>query len=242
MFFEHPGGAPADDERRGEVNDDFEGLAPLFPLGRLTLLPNVVQPFHLFEPRYRQMGADAVEGDGYLALGILRPDRPQDYESKNASVFPHVCLGRIMQYEPLPEGRWNLIVQGLWRAKVVDEIDDGSPYRTARLDVLPEQAAESQDDFDADRHGRHLIELFQRARPQLAGNAVVRDILDRDLPLGLAADFIAHALDLSPACGASLLEENCAARRCQFLEALLETYLRKKAADDRPFPPEFSAN
>lgn len=240
MFFEHPASRADDDGP--SVREQFTGTAPLFPLGNLTLLPNVVQPFHMFEPRYRRLAEDAVEGDGFISLGILQPNRPADYESKTAQVFPAACVGRIMQYEPLPGGRWNLIVQGHWRCLLEGEREDSRPYRTAELAILDEQPAESDPEFDADAHREELVDLFRAAEPKLASYPAISDVLEQELPIGMLADFVAHAIDMSPTSGAALLAEPAAARRCCFLTSLLRSQLRELHGSDRPFPPEFSAN
>ena len=242
MFFAHP--SSEGEESEEVTRERFTGVAPVFPLGSLTLLPNVVQPFHLFEPRYRQMGEDVVEGDGFLSFAVLRPGpgAAADYEKKSADIFRHVCVGQVMQYEPLPDGRWNLIVRGLWRAEIAEELVEERPYRRAKLDVLPEQPAEAASDLDVASHRDTLLELFHRAQPQLAEMSIVKSILERDMPLGLLVDFLAHALELSPGSGAALLAEPCAARRCQFLTAMLQAFVRRRDKNDRPFPPEFSVN
>ena len=238
MFFEH-----TPDDPGVPAREQFTGTAPLFPLGNLTLLPNVVQPFHMFEPRYRKLAEDAVEGDGFITLGILKPDGGAAYESKEAAVYPAACLGRIMQYEPLPGGRWNLIVQGLWRVQITGEQNDNRQYRTAALEVVDEHPAEDVPSYDVAARRHDLIELFAKAQPKLAAYPAIRDVLEQDLPIGLLTDFIAHALDLSPASGAVLLGEPCAATRCEFLTAMLRAHVKKKTGEtDRPFPPEFSAN
>ena len=236
MFFDH---SPADGD---DLLADFDGVAPLFPLGSLTLLPNVVQPFHLFEPRYRQLGADAVEGNGYIAMGILKPDGASAYESKVAEIYPWVCLGKIIQYEPLPEGRWNLIIRGLCRATVAGEVDGPELYRRVHLEPKSDDGETTDPDFDAAYHRQHLVDLFTEVQPKLAEYPAIRSMLEQPLPIGSLADFVAHALDLSPASGAALLKEADAARRCLFLESLLEKHLKRVRDDDRPFPPEFSVN
>ena len=52
---------------------DFSGLAPIFPLPNVVLFPNALLPLHIFEPRYRQMTADALEGERLIAMALLRP-------------------------------------------------------------------------------------------------------------------------------------------------------------------------
>src|SRR5690349_8612910 len=85
---------------------DFSGTARLFPLPNLVLFPHVVQPLHIFEPRYRQMMADALEDDRLLALVLLSPGWAEDYHQAPA-IEPLACLGRIVNEEKQLDGRYN---------------------------------------------------------------------------------------------------------------------------------------
>jgi len=70
---------------------DYMGTARLFPLPNLVLFPQVMQPLHIFEPRYRQMTADALAGDRFLALALLKPGWEPSY-SGNPDIYPIACL------------------------------------------------------------------------------------------------------------------------------------------------------
>ena len=95
---------------------DFAGKARLFPLPNLVLFPHVMQPLHVFEPRYRQMTADALAGDRLIALVLLRPGWEADYEGR-PPVFPVACLGHVVADKQLPDGRYNLLLRGLSRLR-----------------------------------------------------------------------------------------------------------------------------
>src|SRR6516165_6125069 len=90
----------------------FTGEARLFPLPNLVLFPHVVQPLHIFEPRYRQLMDDALEDDNLITMATLQPGWESDYE-KSPAVYPVVCIGRILKEESLPDGRYNLLLHGL---------------------------------------------------------------------------------------------------------------------------------
>src|SRR5439155_19684170 len=98
------------------MNDDqaalnqFGGVARLFPLPNVVLFPHVVQPLHIFEPRYRQMTADALEDDRLIALVLLQPGWEADYEGR-PSVCTMTCVGRIIAEQRLPDGRYNLLLR-----------------------------------------------------------------------------------------------------------------------------------
>src|SRR5437588_12933760 len=93
---------------------EFGGIARLFPLPNLVLFPALVQGLHIFEPRYRQMTADALDGDRLIVLALLRPGWEADYAGQ-PRIFPVACLGRIITEQRLVDGRFNLILRGLRR-------------------------------------------------------------------------------------------------------------------------------
>ena len=108
--------------------DDFRGLARLFPLPNLVLFPSVIQPLHIFEPRYRQLTEDALKDDRLIGMALLRPGYEEDYHN-SPPIYPVICLGRIYKEERLPDGRWNLLLHGLTRARVESEVDADRLYR-----------------------------------------------------------------------------------------------------------------
>src|SRR5437870_4822620 len=99
----------------------FAGAARLFPLPNLVFFPHVMQPLHIFEPRYRQMTRDALAGDRLLTLALLQPGWEGDYEGRPA-LYPVVCVGKIIAHQGLEGGRYNLLVRGLSRARVAREL------------------------------------------------------------------------------------------------------------------------
>src|SRR5437660_754635 len=101
---------------------NFSGTARLFPLPNLVLFPALVQGLHIFEPRYRQMTADALAGDRLIALALLRPGWEAHYAGK-PDLYTVACLGKIVGDEQLADGRYNLQVRGLRRVRIVREID-----------------------------------------------------------------------------------------------------------------------
>jgi Lon protease-like protein len=115
----------------------FSGVVRLFPLPNLVLFPGVMQPLHVFEPRYRQMTQDALAGDRLLALVLLRPGWEADYDGR-PPVHSIACVGKILAEQALEDGCFNLLLRGLSRVQIVQDIQDGRPYRSARVDLLPD--------------------------------------------------------------------------------------------------------
>ena len=116
---------------------DGEFLVPLFPLPNLVFFPRTRLPLHVFEPRYRRMVADAVAGDQRFGIVLLRPGWEADYFGA-PPIYTCGTLGQIEQAVPLEDGRFNILVRGEVRFRVVGEVP-GQPYRTARVIVQPEQ-------------------------------------------------------------------------------------------------------
>jgi Lon protease-like protein len=228
------------------MNDDqlalenFPGAARLFPLPNLVLFPHVVQPLHIFEPRYRQMTADTLTGDRLIALVLLKPGWEEDYDGRPA-VHPVACLGRVVADQLLPDGRYNLLVRGLSRARLLGEAADDKPYRTARAELLSDEPP-----VELTEAKRLRQALAERVLPRFAAGSArdqLRELFRGELLLGALCDILAFALPLPIEQKQALLEELRVSQRAEHLLGLLDT-LTPSAPDgpDRKFPPDFSSN
>jgi len=148
---------------------------PLFPLPNVVLFPRAVLPLHIFEERYKTMTADALGDRRLVAMALLKPGWERDYYSR-PTIEPVVCIGKILTHEQLPDGKFNFLLQGVMRAKIVHETEAFDlPYRTADLDPLPE-AKVMEIDLTDQRH--KLIAMFDgRFRGEWAGESVSADAL-----------------------------------------------------------------
>ena len=115
---------------------DGEFLLPLFPLPNLVFFPETRLPLHVFEPRYRQLVTDVVATDQRFGIVLLRPGWEADYFGAPA-IHGTGTLGEIEQAVPLDDGRYNILVRGQTRFRIVGEVS-GEPYRTARVVVQPQ--------------------------------------------------------------------------------------------------------
>jgi len=125
---------------------DGEFLLPLFPLPDLVFFPNTRLPLHVFEPRYRQMITDALESDNRFGIVLLRPGWQSNYHGA-PPIHSLGTLGTIEQAVPLEDGKYNILVRGDVRFRVLDEVSR-VPYRTARVVVRPEIAREVQEAYE----------------------------------------------------------------------------------------------
>jgi Lon protease-like protein len=151
------------------MSDEF--LLPLFPLPNLVFFPRTRLPLHVFEPRYRQMVADVVENEGRFGIVLLRPGWENDYFGAPPV---HDCgtLGEIEQAVPLDDGRYNIVVRGETRFKIVDEVSR-EPYRMARVVAQPER---ERDAGEAYAQRVWLAELSQQYLHYLPEQGTVPEI------------------------------------------------------------------
>jgi Lon protease-like protein len=123
---------------------DFGRPMPVFPLADTVLLPHIILPLHIFEPRYRRMVQDALDSFGLVAMGLFKEAvSEEEYASGRPALRPYVCVGHIRQYEELEDGRYVMLLQGLCRARILSEAE-WQPYRKFR--VLPVDLAPPDED------------------------------------------------------------------------------------------------
>jgi Lon protease-like protein len=188
---------------------------PLFPLPNVVLFPNVFLPLHIFEPRYRTMVTEALEGDRIIGMVLLKPGYESDYEGR-PPVYDIGCAGVITHSEPLPDGRFNIVLRGLEKFRIAAE-DRSRPYRLAQVDALPEDVPEP--------HRALLHRQRQRLEAVLAA-AIERSGADPKFPPAVPDDDLVNALaqymELEPLERQALLEREGVLARCRGLIELIE--------------------
>jgi Lon protease-like protein len=118
---------------------------PIFPLSNVVLFPRVKTPLHLFEPRYRQLAQDVLEGSRRIAMVVVRPDHADDMAG-DPPIYPVGCVGVVTESQRLPDGRYNLILAGEHRVRIVGEsAPEGERlYRIAQAVRLEEPYPEGE--------------------------------------------------------------------------------------------------
>ncbi len=114
---------------------DLPRIIPLFPLPNLVLFPGVAVPLHIFEPRYREMIADVSASHGIIGMMLLKGDWERDYYA-NPDTFQIGCAGKISELVKLPDGRYQIVLEGVSEFRVVRESRDKS-YRQAEVEWCP---------------------------------------------------------------------------------------------------------
>jgi Lon protease-like protein len=220
----------------------FCGTVRLFPLPNLVLFPHVLQPLHIFEPRYRQLMADALAEDRMMALALLRPGWEENYD-KQPPIHPVVCIGKILNEQKLPDGRYNLMLQGLCRARIDNELHTDRLYRVGHVHLLADAPIKSpQRESEVRRQlGKRLADWFAN-HPTALGQ--LNKLLQSSLPSGALCDIFSFALPIESDVKQQLLERTDVEQRVLYLIQHLQTLPPPDAdaATSRKFPPEFSHN
>jgi Lon protease-like protein len=110
---------------------------PLFPLPGVVFLPNTMLPLHVFEPRYRALAEDVVQGNGVVAIPSLAPGWEESYED-DPDLVPVCGIGQVIRHQPMPDGRCNMILLGRGRLRIESDHRTERGYRVGLGVLLPE--------------------------------------------------------------------------------------------------------
>jgi Lon protease-like protein len=199
-------------------------LLPIFPLPNVVLFPGVFLPLHIFEPRYRDMVGDALMGDRIIGMALLKPGWDQDYEGQ-PPIYPIGCSGVITHFERLSDGRYNIVLRGLERFRILEE-EHARSYRRATVETLTDRALETADrtavmDLRAKLQTLLTPALERRATErEEAPNPYARAtsaMTDEDL-----VNALAQYLDFEPLEKLALLQHDSLRARAESLVELLE--------------------
>lgn len=193
---------------------ELPDIIPVFPLPNVVLFPQVQLPLHIFESRYREMVRDvASTAQPLIGMALLRGEWQEQYEG-SPPIFPIGCVGKIVKTVPLPDGRFNILLQGLREYRVQEELHDKS-YRQARVEWLPEKT----DPLASGRReelGRLLEDYLQKKE------AVQKLLTDPGIDDTLFINFFAFQLEFLPIEKQSLLNASTLGERATCLKDILE--------------------
>jgi Lon protease-like protein len=192
----------------------------IFPLPGAVLYPGLHLPLHIFEPRYRAMVSDALARD--RRIGMIQPQRPVE----GAPLFSVGCLGRIGEVEALEDGRYNIILEGEARFRVIRELDVTTPFRQVEAEMI-------------DETGRQVLAAVERAGferearrfADAQGYAVDWDSVTRLDDLSLI-NGVSQIVPFDPASKQALLEASDLSARCELLIQLLQFFGHSDSDDD----------
>ena len=224
---------------------EFRGVTRLFPLGGVVLFPHAVLPLHIFEPRYIQMMNDAILSDRMIT--IIQPKSPI-IEITNGPALESVgCLGHIIQHERLPDGRFNLLLAGLTRVSLVDEIrTPGRLYREASVNLVEEFGRSEVSISSLEELSQRFLQLLDKTGYSSNSDKDLRRVFNESKDPSMMTDLVAQSLGLPPMVKQALLNEANVPKRLEQILSVMRILMGKNSdfakTGDRDFPPTFSQN
>ena len=220
---------------RAQLPLELERLA-IFPLPAGQLFPSTLLPLHVFEPRYRALARDALAGNRLIAVPMLAPGYEEDYGGRPA-VRPICGVGQIVQSHLHQDGRYDILLRGVGRVRIVEELPPSEPYRLVRAERVDEAPPSAQ----AGMTGLvTLLTLCDRLAAVLpSGGETLRELARQERDPGAASDVVASALFTEPGDRQRILEtldvEERIERVSEALVTLLATFTQaRRPGSDRP--------
>ncbi|MEY4055455.1 MAG: hypothetical protein RL519_790 [Pseudomonadota bacterium] len=193
----------------------------IFPLTGAVLYPGLQLPLHIFEPRYRAMVTDALARD--RRIGMIQPQRPED----GAPLFTVGCVGKIADVEALEDGRFNLVLEGEARFRLIRELEVITPFRQIEAELLedpPHQTLSPVERAGFEREARR----FAEAQGYRVDWDAVTTLDDSSL-----IDGVSQIAPFDAAAKQALLEAPNIAARCELLVQLMQFFGRRDSDEGR---------
>jgi Lon protease-like protein len=192
----------------------------IFPLPGAILFPGLQLPLHIFEPRYRALVGDALVRDRRISM--IQPQRPVEA----APLYAVGCVGRIADIETMDDGRYNLVLEGEARFRIIRELDVTTAFRQVEAELL--------DDGDTTLSAveRAGFEMEARKFADRQGYSVDWDSVTR-LDDESLINGVSQIAPFDPASKQALLEAPDIAQRCELLIQLMQFYGQRDGDDDR---------
>lgn len=211
---------------------------PIFPLTGTLLLPGTYLPLNVFEERYRNMVQDALEGDG--RIGMIQPWVPgldnwgvPPLDLRDPELYPVGCCGEIDQHELQDDGRHLIVLAGVARFRILDELEQVRGYRRVRADFAEFAIDRSSGEPEIDsREVLSVLERFARQQNLEFDPDLLAALSGRRLVNTLSA-----ALPFSPVEKQALLEARTEVERAALLVSLMEMDLDSVKRPEATSPP-----
>jgi len=192
----------------------------IFPLSGAVLYPGLQLPLHIFEPRYRAMVSDALVRD--RQIGMIQPQR----SFEGAPLFAIGCLGRIGEVEAMEDGRYNIVLEGEARFRILRELDVTTPFRQVEAELFDEPANESLAPVERAGFEREAQRFADAQGYSVDWDAVTR-LDDTSLING-----VSQIAPFDPAAKQALLETESLSARCELLVQLMQFFGRRSDSDE----------
>lgn len=198
-------------------------IVPIFPLPNVVFFPKILLPLHIFEPRYRKMVADVLDGEQKIGMVLLQEGWEKDYFGTPA-VFSVGCLGHMEAHERLAQGRFNILLRGLKRFEIVDFVQQ-KPYRIARVRMLVDDPLPMEPTQQI-RERNRFLERFEQYLEEVMGVNVEKEMLERTGTFEAVINQVAATLDIPAMDKQELLQITAVADRYTRLREIIDDRLR----------------
>ncbi len=192
----------------------------IFPLTGAVLFPGMQLPLHIFEPRYRALVGDAMIRDRQIAM--IQPQRPME----GATLYKVGCIGKMGEVKALDDGRYNLILEGTARFRMVRELEVTTPFRQIEAEVYEEDADETITHAQRGGFEREARDFADRQGYSVDWDSVAR-LDDRSLING-----VSQIAPFDPASKQALLEAETLSDRCELLVQLMQFFGRTDGTEE----------
>ncbi len=205
---------------------DFESLprtVPLFPLAGVLLLPGGRLPLNVFEERYLAMTRDAMAGQ--RLIGMVQPRQPGD-DRAGPPIYRIGCAGRVTSFNETDDGRFLIVLTGLCRFHIVEELAATTPYRQALVSFGRYRHDMEENDKGKGAANVDLERLVTGLRAYLTSREIEVDwkaVGARPTPTMINA--LAMVCPFEPSEKQAILEAADFAERCRVITALTEMAL-----------------
>ncbi|WP_171955462.1 MULTISPECIES: LON peptidase substrate-binding domain-containing protein [unclassified Novosphingobium] len=193
----------------------------IFPLTGALLFPGLQLPLHIFEPRYRAMISDSLVRDRRIAM--IQPQG--QYEG--APLFQIGCVGKIGEVEAMEDGRYNVILEGISRFRLLRELDVTTPFRQVEGELIEDDAGASLSAVE-----RASFEREARRFAEAQGYSVDWDSVGRLDDVSLI-NGVSQIAPFDAAAKQALLEADNLTARCELLVQLMQFFGRRDSDDGR---------
>ncbi|QZD93913.1 LON peptidase substrate-binding domain-containing protein [Qipengyuania gelatinilytica] len=192
----------------------------IFPLPGAILFPGLQLPLHIFEPRYRELVGSALAKD--RLIGMIQPQRSSD----GAPLYEIGCIGRIGDVEALEDGRYNIVLEGEARFRVLRELDVTTAFRQVEAELIEEP--ENEVLASVERAG---FEFEAKRFAAMQGYSVDWDSVER-LDDETLINGVAQIAPFDSAAKQALLEAATLSERCELMIQLMQFFALRDDDDE----------
>lgn len=193
----------------------------IFPLPGAILFPGLQLPLHVFEPRYRALVGDALARDRRIAM--IQPQRPEE----GAPLYEIGCVGKIGEIEALDDGRYNLVLEGEARFRLLRELETSTPFRQVEGELIEDQAHAALSSVERAGFEREARRFADAQGYSVDWESVAR-LDDQTL-----IDGVSQIAPFDSAAKQALLEAPDLAARCELLVQLMQFFGRSDPDEER---------